>query len=261
MSSWANRRKLVYALLLLTFVVLLIGIPAWKVFYKAPTCVDRIMNGDETGVDCGGSCKRLCQNTFIPPRIEWGGAKFEKVADGLYNASAYIVNPNISGGAIDVPYRISLYDNEGIIISERNGKMNLYPRRNSLAFQTAIKTDKRIPTKATFEFISSPTWFKSTDLLEGISIIDKKYNEDENGSSLEVSLENKTLIPYKDVQVGVVLYDGEDNVIGFSQTKIDNLAPKNQREVAPFTWPAGRDGRVAKIEVITSIKPVPIPIR
>lgn len=53
MSSWANRRKLVYALLLLTFVVLLIGIPAWKVFYKAPTCVDRIMNGDETG-ECFG---------------------------------------------------------------------------------------------------------------------------------------------------------------------------------------------------------------
>ncbi len=257
MSSWANRRKLVYALLLLIFVTLLIGIPAWKVFYKAPTCADRIMNGNETGVDCGGSCKRLCQSAFISPRIEWGGAKLERVADGLYNASAYIVNPNISGGAIDVPYRISLYDSEGIIITERNGNMNIYPRRNSLAFQTAIKTEKRIPTKATFEFTSSPIWFKSTDLLEGISIIDKKYIEDENGSSLEVYLENKTLTPYKDIQVGVVLYDNEDNVIGFSQTKIDNLPPKNQREVAPFTWPTGRNGRVAKIEVITNIRPIP----
>lgn len=258
MATWAGRRKLLYAFILLILLVIIIGIPAWKIFYKAPSCFDRKQNGDETGVDCGGFCARLCQNTFISPRIEWGGAKLEKLSKGLYNASAYIVNLNIDGAAIDVPYKISLYDDKGILIVERIGKMDIYPRRNSLAFQTAIKTDERIPTKATFEFISAPEWFRSNDLLEGVSIVDKKYNEDENGSSLEVYLENRNLTPYKDLQVSVVLYDIESNVIGFSQTRIDELLPKNQREVAPFTWSINRNGQVATIEVIPSIRPIRI---
>lgn len=256
MATWASRRKLIYALILIGVLIVLVGLPLFKIFYKAPTCFDVRQNGNETGVDCGGSCRLLCQSAFIPPRIEWGGAKIEKVADGLYNAASYVVNPNISGAAVNVPYKISLYDSEGLLIVEKNGVVTLYARRNALAFQTGINTGKRIPTKATFEFTAAPVWFKSADLLEGISVIDKKYLEDESGSSLEVVLENKTLVTFNDVQVSVILYDTDGNAIGFSQTKIDTIGAKNAREVAPYTWPINRQGKVASIEVIPSIEPV-----
>jgi hypothetical protein len=256
MASWSSRRKLTYALIVVFALLVFIVVPAFLVFYKAPTCFDGKMNGNETGFDCGGSCARLCQSAFLPPRVEWGGAKFERLADGLYNVAAYIVNPNMTGAAVDVPYKMALYDDRGILITERAGKVTLYPHRNSLAFQTAVDVDKRVPTKATFEFTSPPNWFKSTDNLWGLAVLDKKYQEDDIGSSLEVTLENTTLIPYEDVQVSVVLYDIDGNAIGFSQTRIDALASKNSREIAPYTWPVTRNGRVTTIEVIPSIQPI-----
>ncbi len=258
MATWASRRKSITALIVIGVLILLIGIPAFKILYKAPTCFDARQNGDEAGIDCGGSCQRLCQSAFLPPRIQWGGAKIEKVAKGLYNASSYIVNPNINGAAINAPYKISLFDAEGVLITEKNGFVTLYSRRNSLAFQTGIRTDQRIPTKATFEFTSPPQWFKSSDKLSGIAIVDKKYREDQNGSSLEVTLENKNLLPFQNVLVSVILSDVDGNVIGFSQTRVDSIAAGGH-EIAPFTWPIDRNGRVTSIEVIPIISPVMIP--
>jgi hypothetical protein len=253
--SWASKRKLVFASIAIGVVFLVVGIPTFLLFYKAPTCFDLKQNGGELGIDCGGKCSRLCQSAFLPPRIAWGDAKIEKIANGYYNASSYIINPNINGGAVDVPYKISLYDAEGVFIVERLGNITLYPHRNSLAFQTAINTEKRIPSKASFEFIKSPEWFKSSDELGSISILDKRYNEDENGSSLEVVLKNNSLTPYRDILISAILSDSNGNVIGFSQTKIDSLEARGQ-QAAPFTWPVNRNGKVATIEIIPIIRPI-----
>lgn len=255
MASWASRRKFTYASIVILAIIVFIAIPIFYFTYHAPTCFDSKLNGDETGVDCGGSCSRLCQSAFLPPSIKWGGAKIEKLAEGLYNVATYIENPNIRGGAKDVPYKISLYNKDGILITEREGKVNIYPHRNALAFETAINTNESIPTRATFEFTKAPNWFKSEDDLLGIAVTDKQYNEDTVSFSLEITLENRTLIPYKNIKVGVVLYDVEGNVMGFSQTFIDEISAKNGRAIAPYTWPINRNGRVATIEVLITTVP------
>ena len=41
----------------------------WSVFYRAPTCNDRVQNGDEKGIDCGGSCKNLCTSDALTPVV------------------------------------------------------------------------------------------------------------------------------------------------------------------------------------------------
>lgn len=254
MASWSSRRKLRYALGVTFVLVVFIAVPVFLLVYKAPTCFDLRQNGKETGIDCGGSCARLCQSAFLPPSIKWGGAKLEKLADGLYNISAYLVNPNINGAAKDVPYRMSLYDAAGVLIVEKDGKVNLNPYRNSLAFQTAVNVEKRVPTKATFEFTKAPMWFKSEDALVNLNIVDRKYEEDGTSSSLEVILENRGLTALENIQVSVILYDISDNVIGFSQTFIDSIAPKGGRESANYTWPINREGKVTSIEVMSSIR-------
>jgi len=39
----------------------------------SPTCTDGVQNGDETGVDCGGSCPNTCSNVVtVPTMSEWG---------------------------------------------------------------------------------------------------------------------------------------------------------------------------------------------
>jgi hypothetical protein len=256
MATWAGRRKLIYGILAVLILIILIAGGYFAFIYKKPSCFDGIKNGSELDVDCGGACSKLCQSAFLPPKISWGIGKYEKISDNLYNLASYIINPNTNGAAIDVPYKFSIFDKQGLLITERTGKMNIPAHRNSLAFETAVDTGGIEPGKVTFEFTSPPQWFKSHDTIDGLSILDKKYNEEGNSSSLEVVFENKSLNSYKNITVAVVLYDEAKNAIGFSRTIVDNINSRGGRETAPFTWPINRQGRVVSIEALPYTDPV-----
>ncbi len=255
MSTWSSRRRRSIALSILIIVAGIALGGYFSFFYKAPTCFDATQNGDETGVDCGGSCRKLCQSAYLPAQISWGGGKLEKVATGYYNVAAYIVNPNTNGAALNVPYKFTLYDNRGILITERTGYVTIPAHRNVLVFEPAVNVEKRVPTKVTFEFMSAPLWFKSHDTLTNLAVLDKHYFEDVKSSSLQVVLQNKGLVPITGITVGAVLYDIDNNAIGFSRTKIDSLGASGS-DIAPFTWPFSRQGRVVFIEALPVVAPV-----
>ncbi|MBU6431623.1 hypothetical protein KGQ29_04640, partial [Patescibacteria group bacterium] len=71
MSSWSQKRKSIYFLIFAAFLFSFIILPAYFIFYKAPTCFDGKQNGDEKGVDCGGSCVNLCRSQYLEPNIIW----------------------------------------------------------------------------------------------------------------------------------------------------------------------------------------------
>ena len=247
MSSWSQRRKFAYISLIMFVGLVIVGIPAFFLIYKQPTCFDGIKNGNEQGVDCGGSCQRLCPSAFLAPDATW--TRFEQVAPGLYNLASYIINPNIQGEAINVPYHIALFDDHGVLIIDTTGKVTLAPHRNTLAFQGSVSTGKRIPAKALFEFTQTPNWHKKADPLSGLQIADKEYTEDEIGGSLSVTLKNITAYTINPLNVYVVLYDKNSNAIGFSKTIVDEI-PAFGQTLAPFTWPVNRHGAVISIEVL-----------
>lgn len=247
MSSWSQRRKSVYALVAVIVVIGAIGVPGFLVLYHPPTCTDGVMNGNEQGVDCGGSCERLCQSSFLAPSLAW--TRFEQVAPGRYNLAAYIINPNIAGGASAVPYHMLAFDKEGRLITEVTGAVTLPPHRNTIAFQGAIDMGKRIPAKILFEFTAPPEWRAQKDGLSALAIGDKKYIEDELGSSLTVTLKNTSVYRLVNVGIYTVLYDKDGNALGFSKTVVDEI-PAQGATLAPFTWPIDRAGKVISIEVL-----------
>ena len=58
-----------------------------------PTCTDGIMNGDETGVDCGGSCPNACLAQINLPVTFEGNSVNYAVTDFGGNASSLVVDP------------------------------------------------------------------------------------------------------------------------------------------------------------------------
>lgn len=248
MSSWSRHRKLSVAAIVLLLLIAAVAVPAFLLFYKAPSCFDGAENGSETGIDCGGRCERLCQDNFLPASVAW--TRFEELAPGLLNVAAYIVNPNTEGEAKNVPYKLALYDGKGILIGEYNGTVNIPPHRNTLAFQTALQIGRSIPSKALFEFTAPPDWRKEADPLKSLSIGNKDYNEEGDASSLSVTLRNVSVSKSLGrMSVYTVLYDVGGNAIGFSKTIVDEIAPE-ESVIAPFTWPRSRQGRVVSIEVL-----------
>jgi hypothetical protein len=247
MSSWAGRRKLFIGGVTAIIILGAVGFSAYKFFYVAPTCFDGFKNGDETGLDCGGSCERLCPSEFLAPRVSW--TTFEQLAPGLYNIAAYVVNPNAEGEAYGVPFNVILYDKEGVQIAQTTGSVHIPPNRNTLAFVGPLNVGKRIPYRAFFEFSASPDWIKSVDRLKTIAPGEKNYTEDANTSSLLVTLKNISVTPLGKMSVYAILSDVNSNIIGFSKTIVDGIDGKSTA-LAPFTWPKSHDGKVISIEVL-----------
>jgi len=247
MALWSKRRKFIYGGSATLLVFALFGYIGFALFYKAPSCNDGIRNGNEEGVDCGGSCIRLCQNYFAPAIVSW--TRFEQVAPGLYNVAAYIKNPNTEGEALKVPYAMSIYDNTGLLISSFRSTVNIPPHRDVLAFRPSISLGKSIPAKISFEFLAPPDWNKKTDQLKALKIENKDYREEANSSTLLVTLKNSSAHELPRMSVYAVLKDGGGNAIGFSKTIIDGIGPYAET-IAPFTWPVSRNGRVISIEVL-----------
>lgn len=251
MSSWSRQRKTLYGAIVVVALLILVALPAWKLFYKAPTCFDGIKNGKEQGVDCGGSCQKLCQSQFLSPIINW--SRFEELAPGYYNVATYVENPNIDVEANDVPYVVQLYDNRGVLITEFRDTLDIPPHRNTLAFRSAINVQQRVPTKVLFEFEAAPNWRKRDDPLKNLVIANKDYQESGSNSSLTVTMRNNGVLPIGEMSVYVVLYDTTGNTIGFSKTIVDGI-DAGGTITAPFTWPINRQGKVVSIEVLPVAK-------
>ncbi len=247
MASWSRQRRSLYAALVVVVLAAAAGLPAYFIFHKTPSCSNGIKDGDELGIDCGGSCQKLCPSSFLTPIVSW--TRFEQIAPGLYNAAAYVVNPNPNAGATDVPYDIQLFDDHGVLVSDTPGVVTLPPHRNTLAFLPSIDTGKRVPAKASFEFTGIPDWTVKADTLSPLVVSDKKYSEDAGGSSLSVSLRNSSAFAIGPLSVYAILYDAARNEVGFSRTKIDGI-PADGTAVAPYTWPDDRHGAVVSIEVL-----------
>lgn len=248
MATWSTRRKSTYAAIGIALLVLGVGVPLFFTFYKAPTCFDGKKNGSETGIDCGGSCTKVCSSSFLViPSPQW--VRFKEIAPGTYNVAAYIINPNINGGASRVPYKLELLDKDGITISRSTGFLTIPPARNTLAFVSGVTAGLQKPVRATFAFTGEPDWVRASDPLTPIEIVSKDYKEEVGSSILSVVLSNRATTPISNLTVYSVLRDKDNNVIDFSKTALDEIPPRESRE-APFTWPLSHDGKVISIEVL-----------
>jgi len=247
MATWSSNRKFAYGSLVVLAVIVIVGLPIFILFYKAPSCNDGKQNQGEQGIDCGGPCVKLCPSAFLPPEVIW--TKAEPVAPGLYNVAAYIINNNLNAAAYDVPYEMQIFDDQGVLITYKDGSMTIPPHRNTLAFEGSVSTEKRIPAKAIIN-IGSPQWISENDQLGDLVIADKKYSEDRDSSSLQVTLQNNAVTPYDNLSVYVVLYDANGNAIDFSKTVVDSIPANGGTFIAPFTWPLSHNGQVVSIEVL-----------
>jgi hypothetical protein len=66
----------------------------------APTCTDGIQNGDETGVDCGGSCPNSCLSQINLPVTFEGTSVDYTVTDFGGNVSTKVVDPTDSSNTV-----------------------------------------------------------------------------------------------------------------------------------------------------------------
>ncbi|MCR4274733.1 MAG: hypothetical protein NUW02_01655 [Candidatus Campbellbacteria bacterium] len=245
--SWTSKKQATYLFGTIAFLVLVIGIPTFFTLYKAPSCSDGIQNATENGIDCGGSCERVCSFQAAEPIVYWE-QEFQ-VAPGVYTAVALVENPNDTYEAVSVPYVFRLRDNRNVLVEERKGNVYLPPHAIVPIFETGIQTKERIPTITDFDWLASPDWVHSSFVKPDVVVIDRQMNGVDSAPRLIAHVRNNTLDTFLKIPVVAILYDDKDNAIHASKTVIERLLGTSDEEIV-FTWPQPFPRAVARIDII-----------
>jgi hypothetical protein len=204
----------------------------------------------EAGVDCGGSCARACAFQVDKLALIW--SRSFKVADGRFNAVAYLENQNKNTAIYKVKYRFRFADKDNIYIGERVGETYIPPSGKFAIFEPSIGIGNSVPVYTNFEFLEQPTWVKVSDakmdqLKVFVSDINLQYED--STPRLSATIKNSSLFIIPEVTVVAILYDQLGNVISASRTYLDDLKGEEKKAVY-FTWPEPFDREVVVKEII-----------
>ncbi len=224
----------------------------WKVFYHVPTCSDGVKNGDELGVDCGGSCKNLCTNDTLTPVVLW--SKVFNISGDVYTAVAYVQNPNLNSKNKSAYYQFKIYDENNKLISIKEGYTSIPKGKKFAVFETGIILKNNKPKSADFQFLSFSNWEKDTSKEPEIYVEHGVITSASTTPSVMGTIYNKSLQNIPKIELSIFILDGRENVIAASGTFIDNLT-KNSSQDFVFTWQKPFDRKADVINVAYWIKP------
>jgi hypothetical protein len=248
--NWAFRRRLFY-LTVLAGIILFFGfLSIYPSFNKAPTCSDGKQNGEETGIDCGGSCMLACTLQVDKISIIWSRA-FE-VVPGRYNAIAYLQNQNENMVINKINYRFRFADKDNVYIGKREGQTYVPSSGKFAVFAPAIDVGNSIPVYTSFEFTENPVWINvSPEKVEQLKVLvsDIKLENQDTSPNLSATLTNTSLFRIPEVSVVAILYDALGNAVSTSHTYLDTLKAEEKTQVN-FTWRGPIPGEVVAKEII-----------
>lgn len=232
--SWAARRRLLYGGTAVVIMALFTGLFFYKLFYRAPTCSDGFKNGDETGIDCGGSCRNICTSDSLKPVVLW--TKIFNISGDVYTAVSLADNPNINSKNLGAKYRFNIYDENNKLILSKEGVTTIPKGKKFSIFENGIVIKNSKPKTAEIEFLSFSPWVKDTTQAPEITI---KYSPLVGTSSvpkINGTISNDSLQNIPEVELSVFVLDGNENVVAASRSFVENLGKKSQQDFV-FTWP------------------------
>ncbi len=257
MSLWATKRKLIYlGIPILTLVILLTAF-FFLIFYKKPTCFDGKKNSDETGIDCGGSCVILCTAETLDPIVHW--SRVFRVTGNIYNAVAYIENPNINSDAFNVPYSFKIYDSKDKtrLLLKRDGIAFIPKNKIFAIFEGPIDFSSSTPAlQSDFQFTGKPVWIKDNNTLPEIIIKDQSLSNENKAPRIDATVSNNSLYPVSNIEVIAIVYEDKDRAIGASRTLV-NTIPSAKSASIVFTWPkpfeVGQESCTVPVDVMLAV--------
>jgi len=248
--TWGLRRQLFYIGVLMVFFLVLGFLVIFPYINEIPSCTDNKQNGDETGIDCGGSCSKACSFQVDQISILW--ARTFEVIPGRYNAVAYLENHNKDAAIYKIKYKFRFADKNNIYIGKRDGETFIPPGGKFAIFEPGIGLGNSIPVFTTFEFTEMPVWSTvPKDKLNQLKVLvsDIKLENQNTSPHLSATIKNDSFFTIPEVNVVALLYDEKGNAVSASRTYLDVLAGEESKNV-DFTWPEPIPGNVITKEII-----------
>lgn len=248
--TWALKRQIIFLTIFLSVFGALIFWVSYPFFHALPSCVDHTQNGNEIGIDCGGSCSTACETQVDPIAILWSRAF--RVVPGRYNAVAYLENHNPSVAVQKIKYKFRFADKDNIYIGKRDGETYIPPSSKFAIFEPAIDVGNSIPVYSTFEFTEEPVWTQvPIEKINQLKVFasDIRLEGEDTSPRLFATMKNNSLFVIPEVTVIAILYDEAGNAVSASRTYLDVLNKEDSQDVS-FTWPEAFNKKVVVKEII-----------
>lgn len=252
--SWASNRKFTYLSGFFLFVGLILFFILYPIFHKDPTCFDGKKNGEETGLDCGGICQKMCPEDVSDPVVLWN--RIFHVSYDSYNLLAYIENQNKNSAVVEVPYEFRVYDVDNKLIGRREGSTYIPPNQRFAIFEARFNAGEAIPKSVTFNFTGSFIWWKKNPTIQTLPIkVDRiTTGDDLNSPTLNARVTNDSIYDLPEFEVITILYDKEGNAVNASKTYKKGLKSNNSLNLF-FTWPNPFSGVPVVKDVLLQVNP------
>lgn len=248
--SWSSRRQFSILLGIIAVIsapVIILGVILF--LEKEVSCFDNIQNGDESGVDCGGSCSLVCENEVLDPIVQW--QRYFEVSPGRYNAVAYIENQNPSSAAYDVPYSFTLFEGQ-FELEKRLGTIDIPAKSFIPIIENNLYTGERDANRIYFE-LGDAIWFKDVPEKNPFQIYSERVVQGGNQPRISAIIKNTSPREIGNINAIVLVYGNYGNLMTFSSTYVDSLDAQAEKELI-FTWNEAFPEEVSRIEIIPQYK-------
>ena len=256
MNSWSRRRKRFIFLIVFLAFLIVVGLPAYFLFYKAPTCFDGKLNGSETGVDCGGGCQLLCTAESLPLIVK-GDPQILRVTESLFEVIALVENPNPTGEIYKAGFIFKLYDSKNTISIKTIEGETYVPKAATLAIFEGPFTleDNIVPTRVTFEWKPETlVWQQNNAIQPELLVKGTNLSREATNPRLDAVIENTSLRDLSNIDLVALISNETGTIFAASKTFIDTLPASGEVPVI-FTWPRAFNERVSDIDVIVRLLP------
>lgn len=194
-------------------------------FYRRATCFDGIQNQKEEGVDCGGPCIS-CQLKGLKIAVE--NIRFFPVGDYRINSIARIRNPSVNYVA-RLDYEIRITNRFGLRAGAAQGITFILPTEIKYLLAPAISVAYRDISDVRLIIHKIDWQTQENERFPEIAIENIKTTVDERHIETTGEVHHRSAGVVRRLLVAALFFNDGGNLIHFSTTRLDNIAPFSSR--------------------------------
>lgn len=249
--NWDTKRKVIYGLVTAVITLTALVFMLRDTLFPAPTCFDRVQNGYEGGIDCGGSCALTCTQDVNPLTVLW--AKAVRSGKNIYDLVAVVSNANIDNASRELGYTFTLYDDKGEMFGSLSGSTTA-PLDGKFPLIIQNLPLAKPPKNVTVTLNDTPHFKVNENPASPTVRVLGKYYEAGSIPRVYATIANTKRLEINNLPVRVLLYDDSDNVYAVAQTVVPLITKEEVKEII-FTWNEPLPRAPSRIEVYPVFNP------
>jgi hypothetical protein len=243
--DWAHKRSWTVIITLAAVALAFLLVLGFAIFYKTPTCTDNTQNGNETGIDCGGSCSTVCSAQAQDAKVRFARTLTQS---GRTDLIAYIDNPNEDAYAQNAHVLIDIYRQDGHVL-QRSALVTLPAKSSTPLFVPGISSESVQQVFVSFD-TGSPVWTKGSGRGQAPAKVES-YSVDspDIAPRITAKISNPTAYPKSKVPFVATVFAADGSVLAASQTVVPLIPPQGSAQ-AVFTWNEPFSSPYTRVEII-----------